>query len=993
MFSVTEGMEDVERHLVGGETERGVSAGDKEAAMRPRHWMYTIPLRVRSLFRRTQADLELDEELRDHVERKTEEYVAKGMEAQEARRKALLEIGGVEKRKEECREMRRVNCIQDLVQDLRYALRMLRKSPGFTAVAVLTLALGIGADTAIFSFVDAVLLRSIPVKDPEQLVVFNWSARANPKLHGHSSYGDCADQAGIGDCSFSIPFFKTVRAQESAFSGMAAFAGPMDVDLSGNGPASIVRGLYVSGDFFSTLGVKAFIGRPLAPSDDTPSAPPVIVLNYAYWVRAFGAAPSAVGRSVRLDSTTATIVGVADPHFTNLTPGKPLDFFMSFSLADSVRGEWWRSQDRPSDPANWWVVMLGRLKPGISVGQAQAAAATIFLNEMLHGAAPFFKSEDAPALTLLPLRSGLNYETGQIAPALYVTMTIVAFILLIACANVAGLALARSASRQKEMAVRLALGAGRARIVRQLLTESVLLSLVGGALGVLLSIWGVDAIIALFSSGYYETFPFVIAPDWRVLSFTIAITFLTGVLFGLAPALRGSRVDLTPSLKESVSSLPGAAAHTGRRFRLGDALVVAQVALSIVVLIGAGLLVRTLRNLHGINPGFDPRNILLFGIDPNLAGYTDQQTQQLYANLQQRFAAIPGVTSVSYSEDALLDGGWSAGDVHIDGAPPKEYANTGELPVGLNFFSTMRIPMLAGRNFTSADFASAAATNAAAKARDAEKVNRLPRSASLPPTALDEAYYHSAPVPVLVNESFAKKFLANQNPVGLHVGNAPRGDAEVPNPGPGYTIIGVVGDTKYPQLRRKNVPIIFSPLVSNSAHFELRTAVNPSALVKNVREIVSQAGDNLPLNDVRTQREQIDQILFQERLMARLSSFFGALALVLACIGLYGLLSYEVARRTREIGIRMALGAQHRDLLRLVVGQGILLVLIGGAIGIAAALGVTRFIIAMLFGVHANDPVTFAAVAVLLTLVALLACYIPARRAMKVDPMVALRYE
>jgi len=961
--------------------------------MRPRHWLYTIPLRLRSLFRWAQADQELDDELRDHLERKTQEYVAQGMTQEEAHRRARLDLEGIEQTKEKCRDARRVNWIQDFVQDLHYGLRMLRKSPGFAAVAVLTLALGVGANTAIFSFIDAVLLRSIPVKDPQGLVVFNWTARAHPKLQGQSGYGDCADQTAIGDCSFSIPFYKTVRAKAGAFSGMAAFAGPFGVDLSVNGAASIVRGLYVSGDFFSTLGVSTFIGRTLTPSDDSPSAPPAIVLNYAYWVRAFGAAPSVVGRTVRLDSTTVTIVGVADPHFTNLTPGKPLDLFMPFSVADSVRGKYYRSKDRVADPTNWWVVILARLKPGLSIGEAQADATTIFRNEMLYGVAPLSKPEDAPAITLRPARSGLNGETSQIAPALYVTMVIVAFILLIACANVAGLTLARSASRQKEIAVRLALGAGRARIIRQLLTESVLLAVAGGALGVLVAVWGVDAIASLLSNGSGEPFPFAVAPDWRVLLFTLAITFLTGILFGLAPSLRRSRVDLTPSLKENASSLPGAAAHTGRRFRLGDGLVVGQVALSMVVLVGAGLLVRTLRNLRAINPGFDAQNILLFGLDPVLAGYTDQQTQQLYSNLQQRFAALPGVISVSYSEDALLAGGWAAGSVHVDGAPPKQYANAGELPVGLNFFSTMRIPILAGRSFTSADFASAAATNAAQKARDADAENANPASspASPSPTALDEAYYHSAPVPIVVNESFAREYLENKSPVGLHMGNADRGD--IPNPGPGYTIVGVVGDTKYAQLRRKTAPIIFLPLVSNSAHFELRIAANPTALVKNVREIVSQAGDNLPLTDVRTQTEQIDHILFQERLMSRLSSFFAALALVLACIGLYGLLSYEVARRTRELGIRVALGAHHRDISRLVIGQGILLALIGAAIGIAAAVGVTRFMSAMLYDVRANDPLTMVAVAALLILVAFAACYIPARPAMKVDPMVALRYE
>src|SRR6266480_1832462 len=563
----------------------------EDRRMRPRHWLYAIPLRLRSLFRWAQADQELDDELRDHLERKTQEYVAQGMTQEEAHHRARLDLEGIEQTKEKCRDARRVNWIQDFVQDLHYGLRMLRKSPGFAAVAIL-------------SFIDAVLWRSIPVKDPQGLVVFNWTARAHPKLQGQSGYGDCADQTAIGDCSFSIPFYKTVRAKAGAFSGMAAFAGPFGVDLSVNGAASIVRGLYVSGDFFSTLGVSTFIGRTLTPSDDSPSAPPAIVLNYAYWVRAFGAAPSVVGRTVRLDSTTVTIVGVADP-------------------------------------TNWWVVILGRLKPGLSIGEAQADATTIFRNEMLYGVAPLSKPEDAPAITLRPARSGLNGETSQVAPALYVTMVIVAFILLIACANVAGLTLARSASRQKEIAVRLALGAGRARIIRQLLTESVLLAVAGGALGVLVAVWGVDAIASLLSNGSGHPFPFAVSPDWRVLLFTLAITFHTGILFGLAPSLRGSRVDLTPSLKESASSLPGV---TGR-FRLGDALVVAQVALSMVVLVVAGLLVRTLRNLRGINPGFDAQNVLLFGLDPVLAGYSDQQTQQLYSNLQQRFAALPGVIS------------------------------------------------------------------------------------------------------------------------------------------------------------------------------------------------------------------------------------------------------------------------------------------------------------------------------------------------------------
>jgi predicted permease len=884
----------------------------------------------------------------------------------------------------------------DLAQDLRYALRQLRKSPGFTTVALLTLALGIGANTAIFSFIDAVLLRELPVKDPQQVVVFVWSARGHPKLQGHSDYGDCANRA-YSDCSFSIPFFKAIRGQNGAFSGTAAFAGPIDVDLTGNGSATIAAGTYVSGDFFSTLGVTTLIGRPLTPSDDMPSAPPAIVLNYAYWVRAFGSDRSAIGRTVRLDNTTATIVGVADPHFTNLTPGKLQDFFMPLALSDRVRGEWWGNDNRLTNANHWWIAMLGRLKPGITIGQAEAAATTIFRNAMLHGATPVFKEADAPEIQLVPAQSGLNGETSGWVAALYTSLTIVGFILLIACANVAGLTLARSARRQKEMAVRLALGAGRGRLIRQLLTESLLLSLAGGFLGVLLAFWGIGSMVGIISRGRGEPFPFVIGLDWRVLTFAVAVTFITAILFGLAPAMRSSRVDLTPSLKESASSAPEVVANTARWFRLGDALVIAQVALSIIVLIGAGLLVRTLRNLQTLNPGFDARNILLFNIDPAIAGYTNRQTQQLYSDLKRRFAALPGVISASYSTDALLDGGWSGTEVHLDSAPPKQDIDTKELRVGLEFFSTMRIPILAGRAFTSADFDAAIAADSAQlavrHARAATRASSPSAGVSAALSAAQSAYDHTAPVPVLINETFAKKFLRDRNPIGMHMGGAQTSDDEAQRPGPGYTIIGIAGDTKYAHPRADVAPVMFLPLVSNSAYFELRSAANPTALVKTVRDIVFRVADNLPLTHVRTQTEQIEDMLSQERLMSRLSSFYGAVALLLACIGLYGLLSYEVTRRTREIGIRMALGAEPRDLLRFVVGQGILLVVVGTVIGIAAAMGVTRFMSAMLYGIRANDPVTFAAVAILLTLVALLACVIPARRAMLVDPNVALRYE
>jgi predicted permease len=946
---------------------------------------------LRSLFQKAEVDREIDEEIRGFAEESAREKMKRGISQQEALREARLELGGIENVKEEVRASGWEAVIGNLWQDLRFGARMLRKSPGFTAVVVLTLALGIGANTAIFSFIDGILLRSLPVKDPQQLVVLSWNAHARPKLKGHSDYGDCQNLSG--DCSFSIPFFKTLRAHTDTFSGMAAFAGPLDFDLSGSGPAGMARGQYVSGDFFTTLGVSTTIGRPLGMPDDSPSAPPAIVLSYAYWQRVFGGESSVAGRMVRLNNISTEIVGVAEPRFTNLTPGNSVDFFMPFSVADRIMSEHWGSGDRISDPGIWWSVIVGRLKPGVSLAQAQTAATTMFFNETTHGAAPVLTEADGPAVKLLLAAEGLNGEGSQIAPMFYLLMFAVGLILLIACANVAGLMLARSATRQREMAVRRALGASRARILRQMLTESVLLSIAGGALGIFISLWGINAITALFSSGY-EAFPFVIAPDWRVLLFTIGVTFAVGILFGLAPALRGARIDLTPSLRESSSSLPGSAANSGRRFRLGNALVVAQVALSMVVLIGAGLLVRTLRNLHTLNPGFDTRNILLFGINPAAAGYTDRKTAQLYSDLQQRFAALPGVISASYSENALLSGNWSSDDVHVDGAPPKQNVDAARLTVGLDFFSTMRLPLLAGRTFNSADFAAASAI---AAGRDAEEAASGARAsgAAKPAAALTSALSKAnlAPLPVIINEAFARISFPNQNPLGKHMSD-PQEDNEPPaGPQRGYLIVGIAGDAKYNSLRREIKPTMYMPLVSNGAHFELRTAADPLSLVKLVRGIVSGVDENLPLFDVRTQTEQIDQSLFLERLMSQISSAFAFLALVLACIGLYGLLSYEVARRTRELGIRTALGAQRRDLLRLVGGQGILLVLIGVAIGIGAAIGVTRFMSSILYGVHADDPLTFAGVATLLMVVALAACYIPARRAMYADPMVALRHE
>lgn len=837
--------------------------------------------------------------------------------------------------------------MQTLWQDIRYGLRMLAKNPGFTTIAVATLALGIGANTAIFSLVNAVMLEAIPVRNPQQLVVLRWSAHGRPQNSGSSSYGDCqwsrwTDKVS-GSCSFSYPVFQQIREHARVFTSVGAFAGPAQLDLTGNGTASIARGEVVSGDYFQTLGVQAAAGRTIEPSDERPGAEAVAVLSYAYWQGAFGGAPSAIGKAIKLNGVPFKIVGVADAGFTRLTPGHTQDMWLPLSQIVPLRLHWGGG---PEKDTTWWLTVVGRLRPEIPLGQAESAVSLLFRNEVIQE--KHLKAEDDPQVTLTPAQKGLSGIRGDLEQPLYILMAAVGIVLLISCANVAGLLLSRATAREKEIAVRLALGAGRARLVRQLLTESVLLSFAGAAVGVLLAYWGASALAAFASANRYSNFQINAEPDVRVLAFTVGVASLTGILFGLAPAFRGTRINVAPTLKENAGSISGTSFGGGRRFGLGSGLVVAQVALSLIVLAGAGLVVRTLANLKAIDPGFDTQNVLQFGVNPTLTGYyKNDQIEPLYRELQSRLSGLPGVTSVSYSSDTLLDGGLWTSDVKVEGRADKSTVETQMLAVGPEFFSTMKIPGITGRTLTRED-----------SRRDVAVVSR----------------------------SFVKKFLENRAPLGLHFGGD---DPKAPQ----YEIVGVVGDTKYAGLRDEIAPTAYIPLKDGAAHFALRTSLSPQALLPAVRKVESELDDNLPLFDIRTQTERIERLLFSERLLARLATLFGMLALVLASIGLYGLLSYEVARRTREIGIRAALGAQNRDVLGLVGRQGILLVTLGLVFGIVAAMGVTRSLGSLLYGVQPSDPITFLGVCALLTTVGLAACYIPARRATRVDPMVALRYE
>jgi predicted permease len=1004
--------------------------------------------------RRKQMMDDLEQDIRAHIETETQDNIARGMSPEEARYAAMRKFGNVTRVQEEAREVWSFVWLEQLWQDLGFGLRILRKSPGFSAVAVLTLAFGIGANTAIFSLIDAVMLRSLPVENPAQLVVLKWSARKSPNIHAIMSSGDCPsdlrrDSLNPAGCSFSEPMFREI-AQADIFSGTAAFANTGRLDLTGNGAASVINGQLVSGDFFRTLGLKAAAGRLIDASDDTATAGPVAVLNYGYWQSAFGGSREVIGRTIELNAVPFTIVGVAEQRFTGITPGSDFDVWVPLSQGQKLSPQQrvldpLGAHERQHDPSFWWLTIVARLRPGTSLAQSQATVSGMFRNEMLHGSVAMFHggatagavrgpapgpapiqagsgnaaiqvkrgavagptaqpagngnvrmmlpapqaapaipggahpgetqnakvpetistAEDNPQVALVSAQTGLTGARARYSDPLYVLMLAVGIILLIACANVAGLMLARAAARQKEMAVRLALGAGRARIVRQLLTESVMLSVLGGALGILFAYWGAHAIISFVSSNETRPLGFATGVDLRVLGFTVAVSLFTGILFGVAPAWRSVRVNLTPTLKEGEGSSAGSGHSSGRWWSAGNALVVTQVALAVVVLVGAGLLVRTLQNLRSVDLGFDAHNILIFGIDPTLAGYKGAQTDNLYRDLQGRLAETSGVKSASYSMMPLLSNGLMITVFHWPGTPEDQTAESDMLDVGPNFFETLHIPFLAGREFSASDFEVAAANGADT------------------PT--------SAPTPVIVNQAFVQKYLGKENPIGKPFGESPAGPFGPATPG--YEIVGVVRDAKYNDLRREIHPMMYQPHHEGVATFELRTAADPQALLPAIREVVEQVNEDLPLFNVTTQSEQIDRLLFQERLVARLAGFFGVLALVLACIGLYGLLSYEVSRRTREIGIRIALGAQPERVLKLVLRQGIALALVGAAVGIGVALGVTRYLASMLFNVRASDPWTMGAVAVLLALVALAACYIPARRATRVDPMVALRYE
>jgi predicted permease len=834
--------------------------------------------------------------------------------------------------------------MDDLLQDLRYALRTLAKSPGFTSVVVLTLALGIGANTAIFTLMDQVLFRFLPVEQPGRLVVLDGPGPFSGSSHNHSDTLT----------PLSHPMFMELRDKSSVFSGvLAEFTTPLHVTVGAQ--TENVDGVLVSGTFFDVLGLRPAAGRLLTPDDDrTPGAHPVAVLSHGFWTRRFAADPKIVGQGLLVNGQHMTVVGIAPPGFHGVEVGESLDVFVPLMMQPQVIPTWTRGLN------DWrvrWLTIMARLKPGVSVGQAKASVNVLYGQLLLEDLARIetksqrFRTEfPKKRLELLPGGRGVSGLRDQSKTPLLMLMGMVGLVLLIACANVANLLLARASSREKEIALRLALGASRGRLVRQLLVECVVLSLAGGALGIAFSVWTADLLLrALPLEGAARVLS--ADPDLRVGLFALALSLLTGVAFGLMPALQSTRPDLAPTLKNESGTLMGGSAP----FRFRKGLVVAQVALSLLLLIGAGLFTRSLMNLRQLDPGFEPQSLLAFSVDPSLNGYPLERRVALFEQIRDDIAAEPGVRSVSLAEEALMTDSHNSSTVTVEGYEPKdgENVNPDLNAVGTQFFSTLGIPLLAGRDFTDADRT-------------------------------------GAPKVAIVNETFARYFFGDKDPLGRRIGFGRGASTDI-------EIVGLVKDGKAGSLREKPLRFVYLPFTQRAQvggmTFYARTSVDPLGLAPRLRAIVQKADATLPVTDLKTMGAQINESLLVDRLVAVLSAAFGLLATLLAAVGLYGVMSYAVSLRTREIGVRVALGADRNTVLLMVLKEVAVLAIIGVAIGLPSGYTLGRLVETQLFGLTARDPLTFVVATATLLLTAFLAGYLPAMRATRVPPMTALRYQ
>jgi predicted permease len=831
-----------------------------------------------------------------------------------------------------------------LWQDLHFGVRMLAKTPGVTAIAILTLALGMGANTAIFSLTDQILLRALPVSHPEELVVLR-----SPGPFSGRTWAD-----GDSSMSFSYPMFKDLRDHVAAFSGLfARFS--VDLSVAGQGRTERAQGELVSGNYFQVLGIRPVLGRVISMDDETAAgANPVAVLNYGYWMRHFGGDPGILNKPISVNGADVTIVGVAQPGFAGVQVGFVPEMFIPITMKAQMTPNW----NGLPDHSDRWLSILGRLKHGDTREKAQAAAQPAY-RALLEAEWPLLKIDKdehdkfvARQLIVDVGEHGRPILQRDATKPLWFLMAMVGLVLLIACTNLASLLVARAEARQREIAIRLAIGAGRKRLIRQLLTESLLLAVAGGAAGLLVGYWTLSFVVQLFPPdigilGIDANF------DYRVLAFSAGLSLFTGLLFGLAPALRATRPDVQTLLKDQAAG--GAGGVGGVRIRKG--LIIAQVALTAVLLSGAGLFTRSLVNLERLDLGLRTDHILQFSISPELNKYTPAQTTAVLNRIRERVAQIPGAHSVGVAELSILSDSNSNSNITVEGYTPKgkESLDIAQNWISPDFFATMSIPLLSGREFTLGD------TSAAKKV-------------------------------AIINATFARLYFAGRNPIGAHFAYG-SGDKVHPD----IEIVGVVRDSKYSGVRDQPIAFAYLPYAQDkglgNGTVYIRTEMAPANLAAEVQHAVAGIDPNLPVYGLKTLVEQVNETMFSDRLVATLSLAMGLLAALLAAVGLYGVMAYVVARRTREIGIRMALGATRENIRWLVLRDVFRMTAVGVVIGLPAAFGVGWLVQSLLFGVKASDPFVFVLTVVLLVVVTLLASSLPVRKAVRVNPMIALRYE
>ncbi len=887
--------------------------------------------RLLGLFRKGKLDHELDDEIKAHLEMQIDENVRKGMSLEEARYAAQRSFGGVDQIKELYRDRRGVPLIETTLQDLRFAIRVLRRSPVYTTVVVLTLAIGIGANTAIFSLVDAVLIKLLPVNNPEQLVAIDTFSQRGERTN------------------FSYPLFEQLRDRTSTFKGVfAAIDGTSNMEMIGpaNSQPLQVEVQLVSGEYFPVLGVNAITGRTLTTEDNkVPGAHPVAVINYAFWRNKLGGDNSIVGKSIKLKNQPFTIVGVTPPDFFGESVGRAPDIWVPLMMQPNFdRGESFLGM-----PNMGWLRVMARLDPAESRQQAQAALA-VWLSQVQTDQGELGRNaRRLSRVEVVPGSRGLSETRDKFSKQLWILTAVVGLLLLIACANVANLLLVRASARAKEVAVRLAIGAGRGRLIRQFLTESLLLAFAGAVLGLILASWGSRLLLRMASEGA-GPIPIDVSLNVRIFGFTMLVALITAILFGLTPALSATRPDVNTALKVNTVANPG--------LPLSRLLVVVQVALSLLLITGAALFVQTLRNLRIRNMGFEADKVLQVRIDAQSAGYKDEQLADLYTRLLTSIESVPGVVSASTSSSGFRTGSSRTCCVAVEGytfnANEDRQIQTGSVAPG--YFKTIGLPMLLGREFQQQD---------------------------LSPQKTPGSFGKVA----IINEVMARRYFGNSNPVGKHFGWGDPPDVKYD-----IEIIGVAANAVYGNLREETSSLIYFP-GNRGQLLVVRAAGAPDAVVTSIRNEIRAVDKNLLVSGIKTVPQLIDQSLILEALLAKLSSFFGVLALLLASIGLYGVMAYAVVRRTKEIGIRMALGAQPASVRWMVLRDTLKLVIVGVVIGIPAALAATRFISGLLYGLTPTDPISVSMAVITLVGSAMLAGFLPARTASRVDPLVALKYE